>query len=118
MKLELEGIYKNYCNSDLESLRGEDKFIDMMFVFVEFRLEVSGGCEYGCMVSMNSVSNFLDEIFLYDNMMSDWGGGYRGDFCYENFEKLKEEVDKSNLEENIKKEILEGYRKENGMDEE
>jgi hypothetical protein len=118
MKLELERIYKEYCNSDLESLRGEDKFIDMMFVFVEFRLEVSGGCEGGCMVSMNSVSNFLDEIFLYDNMMSDWGGGYRGDFCYENFEKLKEEVDKSNLEENIKKEILEGYRKENGMDEE
>jgi hypothetical protein len=51
-------------------------------------------------------------------MMSDWGGGYRGDFCYENFEKLKEEVDKSSLEENIKNEILEGYRKENGMDEE
>jgi hypothetical protein len=118
MKLELERIYKEYCNSDLESLRGEDKFIDMMFVFVEFRLEVSGGSECGCMVSMNSVSNFLDEIFLYDNMMSDWGGGYRGDFCYENFEKLKEEVDKSSLEENIKNEILEGYRKENGMDEE
>jgi hypothetical protein len=118
MKLELEKIYKEYCNNDLESLRGEDKFIDMMFIFVEFRLEVSGGCEFGCMVSMNSVSNFLDEIFLYDNMMSDWGGGYRGDFCYENFEKLKEEVDKSNLEENIKNEILEGYRKENGMDEE
>jgi hypothetical protein len=118
IKLELEKIYKEYCNSDLENLRGEDKFIDMMFVFVEFRLEVSGGSEGGCMVSMNSVSNFLDEIFLYDNMMSDWGGGYRGDFCYENFEKLKEEVDKSNLEENIKKEILEGYRKENGMDEE
>jgi len=119
MKLELERIYKEYCNSDLESLRGEDKFIDMMFVFVEFRLEVSGGSESSMGdIGMNYVSSFLDEIFLYDNMMSDWGGGYRGDFCYENFEKLKEEVDKSNLEENIKKEILEGYRKENGMDEE
>ena len=116
MKLELERIYKEYCNSDLEGLRGEDKFIDMMFVFVEFRLSVSGGCEYSCMVSMNSVSNFLDEIFLYDNMMSDWAGCYRGDFCWENFEELKKEVDKSSLEENIKNEILEGYKKEYDMD--
>jgi hypothetical protein len=51
-------------------------------------------------------------------MIDDWGGVYRGDLCYECFEKLKEEVDKSNLEEDIKIEILEGYRKENGMDEE
>jgi translation elongation factor EF-1beta len=118
MKLELERIYREYCNSDLEGLKDEDEFVDVLLGFVKFRLYVSGGDEHGCMVSMNNVSNFLDEIFLYDNMMSDWGGGYRGDFCYENFEKLKEEVDKSNLEENIKKEILEGYRKENGMDEE
>ena len=70
------------------------------------------------MVSMNSVSNFLNEIFLYDNMMDDWSGGYRGDFCYENFEELERLVNSSNLEENIKNEILEGYRKEYGMDEE
>jgi hypothetical protein len=118
IKLELERIYKEYCNDDLEAQEGKDKFIDMMKVFVEFRLEVSGGSEYSCMVSMNNVSNFLDEIFLYDNMMDDWSGGYRGDFCWENYEELKEEVDKSNLEEDIKKEILEGYRKEYGMDEE
>lgn len=118
MKLELERIYGEYCNGDLEGLRGEDRFIDMMFKFVEFRLEVSGGEEYGCMVSMNSINNFLDEIFLYDNMMDDWGGGYRGDFCWENFEVLEKLVNESNLEENIKKEILEGYRKEYGMDEE
>jgi hypothetical protein len=118
MKLELESIYKEYCNSNLGGLKGEDKFIDMMFVFVEFRLEVSGGCEHGCMVSMDSVNNFLDEIFLYDNMMDDWGGGYRGDFCYENYDSLKELIDKSSLEKNIKVEILEGYRKEYGMDEE
>ena len=63
LKLELEKIYKNYCNSDLESLRGEDeKFIDMMFVFVEFRLNVSGGNESSCMMSMDNVSNFLNEI--------------------------------------------------------
>jgi len=118
MKLELEKIYKNYCNNNLEGLRGEDKFIDMMFVFVEFRLEVSGGDESSCMVSMNSVNNFLDEIFLYDNMMDDWGGCYRGDYCWENFEELEKLVNESNLEENIKIEILEGYKKEYGMDEE
>ncbi len=118
MKLELENIYREYCNSDLEDQGGKDKFIDMMLVFVEFRLEVSGGREHGCMVSMNSVSNFLDEIFLYNNMMDDWGGVYRGDLCYECFDKLEEVVNKSNLEEDIKVEILEGYRKEYGMDEE
>jgi hypothetical protein len=118
MKLELEGIYKNYCNSNLEGLKGEDEFVEILVGFVKFRLNVSGGSEHGCMVSMNSVSNFLDEIFLYDNMMSDWGGGYRGDFCYENFDELERLVNESNLEENVKIEILEGYRKENGMDEE
>jgi hypothetical protein len=119
IKVELERIYKEYCNDDLESQGGKDKFIDMMKVFVEFRLEVSGGCESSMgSIGMNYVSSFLDEIFLYDNMMHDWAGCYRGDYCCENFEKLKEEVDKSNLEEDIKKEILEGYRKEYGMDEE
>ena len=118
-KLELERIYKEYCNVDLESLKGEDKFIDMMKVFVEFRLEVSGGDKSSMgSVGMNYVSSFLDEIFLYDNMMSDWNGSYRGDFCWECFDSLEELVNKSNLEENIKSEILEGYRKENGMDEE
>jgi hypothetical protein len=118
-KLELERIYKEYCNVNLESLRGEDKFIDMMFVFVEFRLNVSGGSESSMgSIGMNYVSSFLDEIFLYDNMMDDWGGGYRGDFCWECFDSLEELVNESNLEENIKNEILEGYRKEYGMDEE
>ena len=119
VKLELERIYKEYSNGDLEDQGGKDKFIDMMKVFVEFRLKVSGGCKSSMgSIGMNYVSSFLNEIFLYDNMMDDWAGCYRGDYCWENFEKLKEEVDKSNLEEDIKKEILEGYRKENGMDEE
>jgi hypothetical protein len=117
MKLELESIYKEYCNSDLEAQGGKDKFIDMMLVFVEFRLGVSGGDEGGCMVSMYSVSNFLDEIFLYNNLMDDWSGQYRGDFRWENFDKLNELIGKSELEENIKIEILEGFRKYYNMDE-
>jgi hypothetical protein len=118
MKLELERIYREYCNSNLEALKGEDEFVEVLLGFVKFRLHVSGGSEYGCMVSMNSVNNFLDEIFLYNNMMDDWGGGYRGDFCYENFEALERLVNESNLEEKIKIEILEGYRKYYEMDEE
>jgi hypothetical protein len=119
MKLELERIYKEYCNNDIEGLRGEDKFIDMMFVFIEFRLNVSGGCEssmgdIGC----ERVIGFLEEIFLFESMMSDWSGSYRGDLCYEGFDVLKEFVDNSSLGEDIKNEILEGYRKEYGMDRE
>ena len=117
MKLELESIYREYCNSDLEGLKGEDEYVDVMIRFVKFRLHISGGSESSCMSSMNSVSNFLDEIFLYNNMMDDWSGQYRGDFCYEHFDELKELVNKSNLEEDIKVEILEGYKKEYSMNE-
>jgi hypothetical protein len=66
-------------------------------------------------VGMNYVKSFLEEIFLYDNMMDDWGGCYRGDYCWENFEELERLVNESNLEENIKIEILEGYKKFYGM---
>ena len=122
MKLELERIYKEYCNNNLEGCQDyspDDKFIDMMFVFVEFRLDVSGGSESSMgSIGCGSVKGFLNEIFLYDNMMDDWGGGYRGDFCWECFDSLEELVNESNLEENIKIEILEGYRKEYGMDDE
>lgn len=113
MKLELEDIYRSYCNDNLEGCQNgspDDKFIDMMFVFVEFRLDVSGGDKSGCMVSMKNVNNFLNEIHLYDNMMDDWSGGYRGDFNDENFDCLEGLVDNSNLNVRLKKEILEGYK--------
>ena len=123
-KLELERIYKEYCNVDLESLSGldileYDEFINMMKVFVKFRLEVSGG-DKSCMgsIGMNYVSSFLDEILLYNNMMDDWNGSYRGDSCWECFDFLEELVNKSNLEGNIKSEILEGWRKGYGMNDE
>jgi hypothetical protein len=119
MKLELESIYKEYCNSNLEGLRGEDEFIDMLFGFIKFRLHVSGGSEttmgdIGC----ESVNGFLNEIFLFESMISDWSGCYRGDLCYECFDELKGLLDNSSLEVDIKVEILEGYRKYYNMDEE
>jgi hypothetical protein len=116
-KLELERIYKNYCNNNLEGIRGEDEFVDMLFKFVEFRLNVSGGSCSNCRVSMESVSNFLNEVFLYENMMDDWGGCYRGDVCYEMFEELEILVNESNLKDDEKKEILEGYKKYYEMEE-
>jgi hypothetical protein len=51
-------------------------------------------------------------------MMGDWSGCYRGDYCWENFEDLERLVNESNLEEKIKIKILEGYKKEYGVDEE
>jgi hypothetical protein len=118
MKLEFENIYREYCNSNLEGLIGEDEYVDVMVGFVKFRLYVSGGNEHDCMSSMDNVSNFLDEIFLYNNMIDDWSGGYRGGFRWEYFEELEKLVEQSNLLPNMKHEILEGYRKEYGMDEE
>ena len=118
-KLELERIYKEYCNSDLESLKGEDKFIDMLLIFVEFRLDVSGGNKHSMeSIGMNYVSSFLDEIFLYKNMMDDWNGDYRGNLRWECFDSLKKLINESNLEENIKTEILEGYREYYNMEDE
>ena len=119
MKLELEKIYENYCNSNLEGLKGEDKFIDMLLVFVDFRLNVSGGSEnsmgdIGC----GSIEGFLNEIFLFDNMMSDWSGAYRGDYSDECLEGLIELLNKSNLSEDIKIKIIEGYKLENNLEEE
>jgi hypothetical protein len=115
-KLELEKIYKEYCIDDLGGIEEEDKFKNMMLSFIEFRLEVSGGSEYNCMVSMNTPDNFLDEIFLFNDMMDDWSGQYRGDFSYEHYDYLKKLLATSDLEENIKNEILEGFRKRYEID--
>ena len=46
-------------NSNLEGLKGEDEFVEILVGFVKFRLNVSGGSEFGCMVSMNSVNNLI-----------------------------------------------------------
>ena len=119
IKLELERIFKEYCENDLEELRGEDEFIDMMFTFVKFRLHVSGGSKYsmGSSVSMESVSAFIYNISLFDDMMADWNGSYRGDSYWELLEYLGGLLNNSNLEENLKIEILQNYREINNQDE-
>lgn len=118
MKLELEKVYKNYCKSNLEGFTtGEDKFIDMLSVFVDFRLNVSGGSETSMgNIGCGSIEGFLNEIFLFDNMMSDWCGSYRGDYSYECLEGLIGLLNESSLNEDIKNEIIRGYEEEWGLE--
>jgi hypothetical protein len=121
VKLELERIYEEYCMGDLGGSEGrfdEDEWCDMLRKFVKFRLDVSGGDKSNMSVSMFSVGNFLNEIFLFDNMMCDWGGCYRGDFSSECLDGLIGLLDESSLDEGIKEMIIKGYKDENGMDEE
>jgi hypothetical protein len=122
LKLELEKIYEKYCLSELESVdeceNGENKEIKMLFEFVKFRLNVSGGNESSMSVSMFNVGNFLNEIFLFDNMMCDWGGCYRGEFSWECLEVLERLLNESSLNDKVKEMIIWGYKKEYGMDEE
>jgi hypothetical protein len=67
LKLKLEKVYEEYCLSELESLdeceNGENKEIKMLFKFVKFRLNVSGGNKSNMNVSMFNVNNFLFGYF-------------------------------------------------------
>jgi len=122
VKLELERIYEKYCLSELESLdeyeNGENKEIKMLFEFVKFRLNVSGGNESSMSVSMFNIENFLNEICLFDDLMCDWGGCYRGEFSSECLEVLERLLDESSLNNNVKEMIIKGYKDNNGMDDE
>ncbi len=122
LKLKLEKVYEEYCVNELVSVdgcyNGENEEIKMLFEFVKFRLRVSGGSESNMSVSMFNVNNFLEEIFLFDNMMCDFGGCYRGEFSSEGLEWLKDCLDKNNVDDDIKEMIIKGYRDYNEMDNE
>ena len=119
MKLELEKVYKEYCLGELKGLKGEE-FIDSLEGFVKFRLSVSGGSEsqMGEGIGCQNVNGFLNELFLFQDMMDDWSGQYRGDFCYECLETLEEILEGSDLEESVKNEIVESWKKRYEMDDE
>ena len=111
LKVELERIYKEYCLNDLNTLE-EEEFIDTLKEFVNFRLSVSGGCgssmgEIGC----GTVEGFMNELFLFQDMMDDWAGCYRGDFSWECLEGLEGILEGSNLEESVKAEIIDSWEK-------
>ena len=116
MKLELERIYKEYCLEDLNALEGEE-FIDSLKGFMEFRLFVSGGSESSMgSIGCGTVEGFMNELFFFQDMMDDWSGQYRGDLCYECLETLEEILEGSDLEESVKNEIVESWKKKYEMD--
>ena len=121
LKLELERIYEKYCMNDLGGDEGrfdDDEWSDMLRKFVKFRLMVSGGNESSMSVSMFNVENFLNEICLFDDLMCDWGGCYRGEFSSECLEVLERLLDESSLNNNVKEMIIKGYKYNNSMDDE
>jgi hypothetical protein len=125
LKLKLEKVYKEYCLSDLEAisesnLSDQEREENEMFKsFVKFRLSVSGGSEssmgdIGC----GTVEGFVNEIILYNNLMDDGAGQYRGDFRYENLEALEELLDENELEDEVKSKVVKLFNEYYGMDEE
>ena len=115
MKLELERIYKEYCLEDLNALEGEE-FIDSLKGFMEFRLFVSGGSEHGMgSIGCGTVEGFLNELFLFQDMMDDWSGQYRGDFKWECLESLEKILEGSDLKESVKTKIVESWKENYGM---
>ena len=125
LKLKLEKVYKEYCLSDLEAIsesnlsETEKEENEMFKSFVKFRLNVSGGSEssmgdIGC----GTVEGFVNEITLFNDLMDDGAGQYRGDFRYENLEALEELLDKNELEDEIKSKVVKLFNEYYGMDEE
>jgi hypothetical protein len=125
LKLKLEKVYKEYCLSDLEAIaesnlsETEKEENEMFKSFVKFRLSVSGGSEssmgdIGC----GTVEGFVNEIILYNNLMDDGAGQYRGDFRYENLEALEELLDENELEDEVKSKVVKLFNEYYGMDEE
>jgi hypothetical protein len=123
IKLTLEDIYYKFCMGDLEGVEGEED-VEMLKQFVKFRLKVSGGSESSMgSVGCGSIDGFLNEISLFDDMMCDWGGAYRGSFSGECLDSLIELLEEVTFEQdvdpslNIKELIIEGYKEMNGMNE-
>ena len=117
-KLVLEKIYGIYVDGEIEGLvsSGEDVFgLDK---WKEFRLYVSGGDKRSMgSIGMGSIIGFINELELFDNMMYDWGGMYRGDMRWECrgglFDLLDSEVMDVELRDSVKME----YNKYFGFDE-
>jgi hypothetical protein len=106
VKIELEKLYKKYCLGDIEWIKEENKKDYKMFKsFIKFRLEVSGGNESSMgSVGCGSVIGFLNEIFLFNDLMCDYNGAYRGEFSYECRDYLEELLENCNF----KQEVVEG----------
>ncbi len=111
-KLKLEEIYKEYVNNSIEGFEDDEDGFDMVFwgKFRDFRLSVSGGSEssFG-EIGMSCISGFVEEIVMFDDMMSDFSGCYRGDLGWECREWLFEILNKEIKDKEFKKEIKKIY---------
>jgi hypothetical protein len=111
-KLLLEKVYGLWVDEDLEGIikMGEEVFgLDK---WKDFRLSVSGGSESSMgRIGMGSIEGFIDELDLFDNMMCDWGGCYRGDFRYEGRDSLFRLLDNNIEDEEFRNEIKNEYNK-------
>ena len=108
-KLLLEKIYAQYVDNDINSIKEAGEEVFGLDQWSTFRLSVSGGAESSMgSIGMGSINGFLYELELYDNIMCDWGGQYRGDFRYENreglFELLDEYIEDIEFKDKIKNE--------------
>jgi hypothetical protein len=124
LKLKLENVYKEYCLSDLnaiaESNLSENEKADneMFKSFVRFRLSVSGGSESSMgSVGCGTVEGFVNEIILYNNLMDDGSGCYRGDYSYEQLEALEEVLNKNEIEEQVKSKVVKLFEDNYGWNE-
>ena len=124
LKLKLEKVYKEYCLSDLEAIsesnlsETEKEENEMFKSFVKFRLNVSGGSvssmgDIGC----GTVEGFVNEIILYNNLMDDGSGCYRGDYSYEQLEALEEVLNKNEIEEQVKSKVVKLFEDNYGWNE-
>jgi hypothetical protein len=111
-KLLLEKVYKLYCDNDIDSFDLDDEDFDGVLwrKFRDFRLKVSGGREYSMGdVGMGCISGFVDNIVMWDNMMSDCNGCYRGDLSYECREWLFKLLDEEIVDKEFNNEVKKGY---------
>jgi hypothetical protein len=115
VKLEFERIYKEYCNTELDN-QENDKWIPMLKEFVNFRADLSGGIENQYSESMVDAEHFLNEICLFDDLMSDWAGCYRGDYKYETYEALMKIINNSTLPAEVKYMVQMGYVERNELE--
>jgi hypothetical protein len=109
-KLLLEKVYAHYVNVDINSVKEAGEEVFGLDQWCKFRLYVSGGAKTSMgSIGMETIKGFLYELKLYDDIMCDWAGQYRGDFEYENREGVFGLLDEYIEDIEFKNEIKEAY---------
>jgi hypothetical protein len=114
-KLLLEKIYGIYVDDEIVGLKKMGEELYGLDKWKEFRLSVSGGSKSSMgNIGMGCISGFIKELELFDDIMSDWGGCYRGEFSWECrsglFEILDNEIEDVVFRNEIKNEYNDYYK--------